>query len=1049
MRSLRAICCSRGEERDDGQDTAVRPSQQRSEKETHSVPTNVKKETTETDLPPEKSPRRNLWALAFDGLDDSRKKHIPADGLPATDAIQGVIDETTAKYKEWQEKGLTIHRKNGKNINVRDTAEKIMGAAMEAQGAISTLVSFDPTGHASSAWTVISFGMSIVQNRLDRRDAIFQSSEYLAETLAYFAIVDVKYRNQGVESDERLDQALLKVYSAILEFTAEVKKGQDENEASRTLHSIFALTDQPLSQLKSAIGVQYEITKKWLVLAANLGDRKRADDHLAKTDENIKISKNIESKVQTLEEENILAWVSNATYSDRQRELQAKRLHDTGVWILDSPEYNDWKYTAGDILWLPGISGCGKSVLCSTVIQDLEDVCRVDPSRSLAYWYFQFGVNWTQSVNDLARSLIRQLSRSPLVSSVKDLWKEHHQKGSQPDSKAILAVLNDIISSISGQVYLVFDALDECPGNVSLSQRESLLSLLTDLIEQHKDKVHILATSRPEQDISQQLREFSMFDLESYLAEDVKTFVTAATKRDPLQFYSEEVKTLIFDALVNSKERRFRWAELQIQALEKRRKRRTGNEDDIREALKKVPLSLEETYRRILESDDPDDDVVLAREILMIICLSPVVLDVNTVAEMVDLDIPDDVLKICTTSLVSVFDDKIQLAHFSVQEFLMFSDKGGQRYKCQFSAAEGHRFLAKKALDSLLEQTDFLAESEADERLSFLYAARFWGSHTAALEDIDRSCPDFQAKLDRIFVEPNVYFNWMRVANPNLWSCDIEELPQTCERPILRASSMGLEQAVHLLLEQGADPDGDTYFRPTPLNLAMSNGHEKTVQILLDGNADPNIGMETYPIFDASSAGDEKMVQMLLDHGADVNGSELYYGSALQIASAKGYEMIVQMLLDGGADVNQPGHFSYALNVASANGHERIVQLLLDKGADVDSYGEDGTPLMSAISGRYEEITQMLLDRGANVNTDHYEFGTPLQLASATGLEKMVQIVLDRGADVNFNAGCGLVEGLVEGLVQGGEEGEEGEVGVVAAVDEDVGEILARRNVML
>ncbi|KAJ5352432.1 hypothetical protein N7452_001406 [Penicillium brevicompactum] len=190
MRSLRALCCSKAETRDDGQDTAVRPSQQRSEKETHSVPTNVKKETTETGLPPEESPRRNLWALAFDGLDDSRKKHIPADGLPATDAIQGVIDETTVKYKEWQEKGLTIHRKNGKNINVRDTAEKIMGAAMEAQGAISTLVSFDPTGH-----------------------------------------VDVKYRNQGVESDERLDQALLKVYSAILEFTAEVKKGQDENEA--------------------------------------------------------------------------------------------------------------------------------------------------------------------------------------------------------------------------------------------------------------------------------------------------------------------------------------------------------------------------------------------------------------------------------------------------------------------------------------------------------------------------------------------------------------------------------------------------------------------------------------------------------------------------------------------------------------------------------------------------------------------------------------------------------------------------------------------------
>lgn len=72
-----------------------------------------------------------------------------------------------------------------------------------------------------------------VQNRLDRRDAIFSAAEYLAETLAYYALVDEKYRNQDVGSDANLDQALLGVYSAILEYTAQVKKDQQENAAGR------------------------------------------------------------------------------------------------------------------------------------------------------------------------------------------------------------------------------------------------------------------------------------------------------------------------------------------------------------------------------------------------------------------------------------------------------------------------------------------------------------------------------------------------------------------------------------------------------------------------------------------------------------------------------------------------------------------------------------------------------------------------------------------------------------------------------------------------
>ncbi|CAG8137063.1 unnamed protein product [Penicillium salamii] len=672
---------------------------------------------------------------------------------------------------------------------------------MKVSGLISTAVSFDPTGHASSAWMVISFGMSIVQNRLDRRDAIFAASQYLAETLSYYALIDENYRNQDVGSDHNLDETLLRVYVAILDFTVEVKKGNEENEAKRTFQSVMALTDQPLSTLKDTINVQGQLSEKWISLATNLGDRQKAAEHLAKTDKLLEEMKSLASKAMTAQEESQVVWMSAAPYSDRQRALRKKRTGDTGLWLLDSPEYNDWKNVPGSVLWLPGISGCGKSVLCSTIIQDIEEDCSMDPSKFLGYWYFQFGVEATQSVDNMFRSLVRQLSRSPLAPAVTKLWEDHHLKGSQPDSEAVFDVLNDLISGIKGEIYLVFDALDECPENEESKERGSLLSRLEGLIERHSTKIHILATSRPEQDIAHKFEQFSKIDLEAHLAEDVKTFVTSCLAKAPLNRWKTDIQNLIIEELLNSKERRFRWAELQIMALEKCRK-----ESQIINALKKIPQTLEATYRKVLDGVESNDES-LAREILMIICLSPVLFDAQIIADMVELPIPDDIVEICTTSFVNYFDGKVQLAHFSVQEFLVVSEEGGEHHKCQFSAVNGHRYLTEKTVDILLEETEVLNQASAESKAPFLYAAKHWNMHMAAAGGFDALSPELQAKINRLFTESNIYLNWIRAAESSHVNIDNEwsKLFQECQPPIQRATSLGLVQTVECILAQDVD----------------------------------------------------------------------------------------------------------------------------------------------------------------------------------------------------------------------------------------------------
>lgn len=180
MGGLRALCCSKRDKNDDAQDTPSRPAQQRPENRTLNVPVEVKRGTSSTDLATHKSAQRDLWKEAFHGLDPSRKQYLPANGPATRDPIQKVIDDTTAKYEEWKKGGLRVHRKTGNDINLRDSAEKIISRAMKFQQIVSKGVSFDPTGYgklqinlspegvilrrptACSAWTVISFGMSVM-----------------------------------------------------------------------------------------------------------------------------------------------------------------------------------------------------------------------------------------------------------------------------------------------------------------------------------------------------------------------------------------------------------------------------------------------------------------------------------------------------------------------------------------------------------------------------------------------------------------------------------------------------------------------------------------------------------------------------------------------------------------------------------------------------------------------------------------------------------------------------------------------------------------------
>ncbi|KAK9852284.1 hypothetical protein MYU51_008717 [Penicillium brevicompactum] len=268
------------------------------------------------------------------------------------------------------------------------------------------------------------------------------------------------------------------------------------------------------------------------------------------------------------------------------------------------------------------------------------------------------------------------------------------------------------------------------------------------------------------------LEKFPTVDLESRLAGDVKKFVTASITEGHLKKQDKKTNETIENKLLSSKERRFRWAESQIFELET-----CHNEEQIYEALGSIPQMLEETYLK------------------------------NTVAAIAGLAFSESVVEICTTSLVSKFDDKVQVAHSSVQEFLIIPQEDGQHHSCQFSILSGNEFLATRTVETLLGQTEPLARADARKFPAFLYAASRWESYVTALGDISRSNPSLQARVDCLFTERNVYHNWIRAAGNGSSSDDIQwrRMFEECPPPIRAAACLGLAHTVETLCVPGLD----------------------------------------------------------------------------------------------------------------------------------------------------------------------------------------------------------------------------------------------------
>ncbi|KAH9046660.1 hypothetical protein EDB84DRAFT_630033 [Lactarius hengduanensis] len=147
--------------------------------------------------------------------------------------------------------------------------------------------------------------------------------------------------------------------------------------------------------------------------------------------------------------ESLRIWVTSPDLSTNHNIACDIHHGGTAEWFYRGSTFAEWKST-GSLLWIYGKPGSGKSILCSTIIQDIVTL-REAGSVFMAYFYFDFRDLDKQHRRNLLPSLLIQLSDQslPCFDILSRLYSVHKKGAQQPSDSVMIRCLNDMLTKLA------------------------------------------------------------------------------------------------------------------------------------------------------------------------------------------------------------------------------------------------------------------------------------------------------------------------------------------------------------------------------------------------------------------------------------------------------------------------------------------------------------------------------------------------------------------------------------------------------------------------
>jgi hypothetical protein len=176
----------------------------------------------------------------------------------------------------------------------------------------------------------------------------------------------------------------------------------------------------------------------------------------------------------------------------------------------------------------------------------------------MSYYYFDFRDIKKQDRNGLLTSLLSQLSAESdtCYEVLSQLYSRNAGGTRKPTSSSLAQCMKDMLGlPTEGTIYIIIDALDECPDISGVqSSREKVLDLIDELVNLDLPNVRICVASRPEIDIRNALEplkplEISLHDQDGQ-KNDIVDYIKSVIHSDrKMKNWREEDKQLVIDTL--------------------------------------------------------------------------------------------------------------------------------------------------------------------------------------------------------------------------------------------------------------------------------------------------------------------------------------------------------------------------------------------------------------------------------------------------------------------------------------------------------------------
>ncbi|KAI0262140.1 hypothetical protein BGY98DRAFT_1192632 [Russula aff. rugulosa BPL654] len=174
------------------------------------------------------------------------------------------------------------------------------------------------------------------------------------------------------------------------------------------------------------------------------------------------------------------------------------------ILVLPGGIFEEWKRSSS-LLWVHGNRDLAKaSCGFSGIIEDIIS----EQKRIGDHYIFYCDFRDEDKQNSQPRPfVISQLcAQSKICCDTLSAFIWHMARGTKTGDETLTRCLRDCLTSASIPIYIIVDALDECPNNSGLpTPREEVLDLVKNLVSLRIPNLHICVTSRPEIDIQSAL----------------------------------------------------------------------------------------------------------------------------------------------------------------------------------------------------------------------------------------------------------------------------------------------------------------------------------------------------------------------------------------------------------------------------------------------------------------------------------------------------------------------------------------------------------------